>query len=144
MPATKEKPNLRLVHNFPDLAGGQSSGAVVPAWAVPDPDALVSLGAAEWTGEPVTVQMAPPSAAMSNAVTASPEVLADLAAARKHAEEVAEAKLKVEDEAAELRKSLAKANADIAAKEAAERELAELKAAVAKAASLKDAKEAAK
>lgn len=140
MPAPKDQPNLRLEHNIPPQG---ERGAVIPAWAVSEPDTLVKLGAASWTAEPVTVQLTPPGAKAGGAV-ASPEVLADLAAARKHAEEVAEAKLKVEDEAAELRKALAKANADIAAKEAAEKELAELKAAVAKAASLKDAKEAAK
>jgi hypothetical protein len=139
MPAPKDQPNLRLEHNVPPQG---ERGAVIPAWAVSDPDALVKLGAASWTGEPVTVQLAPPGA--KAVATASPEVLADLAAARKHAEEVAEAKLKAEDAVAELRKALEKANADAAAGEVAAKELADLKAAVAAAKSLNDAKAAAK
>lgn len=168
MPATKEQPNLKLIHHFPDVAGGQSSGAVVPAHCVSDPDALVGLGAAAWTGEPVTVKVEPPVAKGLDVATANKiqdridglederddwaakarkhvaekaateaklnETAADLAAARAHAEEVADAKLKLEDE----HKRIA------AEKAAADKELADLKASIAAAKSLKDAQAAVK
>jgi hypothetical protein len=143
MPAPKDQPNLRLEHNVPPQG---ERGAVIPAWAVPDPDALVKLGAAAWTAEPVTVKLAPPGAG-PDLTAQHAEAVEELAAVRSQAEQLGEAKLKAEDTAAELRKAVEKANADLAEKEAAqvaaEKELAELKAAVAKAASLKDAKEAA-
>ena len=142
MPAPKDQPNLRLEHNVPPQG---ERGAVIPAWAVPDPDALVKIGAATWTAEPVTVNLAPPGAGPDLTVQHA-EAVAELAAVRAQAVQLGEAKLKAEDAVAELKAALAKANTDLAEKEAAmaaaEKDLADLKAAVVGAKSLSDAKAA--
>lgn len=100
MPAPKDQPNLLLQHHVPP----HGRGVVIPASAVPDPDWLVGVGAAAWTGDPVTVTTAPPGAG-AGAVT--PLTTAG------DAEEVAEAAVRIQRLVAE-RERLAKDNERLA------------------------------
>lgn len=154
----KGQDNLRLLHHVPPY----ERGVVVPADLVADPDRLVELEAAAWTGEPVTVQTAPPGAFAAGAGAGAVAPLttgqdaeevaeaavrikhlvednerlkaevkeltekvrakdaeraedegADLATARRHAEEVAHEKMRLEGENERLNKELQEVRAGI-------------------------------